>query len=53
MMPAPEIEGDNKLVLRDVIAARLEITTDALRKRVDRLVMKMVERLGGEPPWVS
>lgn len=36
---------------RDIVAAKLEITNDALRKRLDRLVMKMIERLGGEPPW--
>lgn len=35
----------------DVLAARLEITSDGVRKRINRILDKMVERLGGEPPF--
>lgn len=35
----------------DVLAARMEITNDGVRKRINRVLDKMVERLGGEPPF--
>lgn len=35
----------------DVLAARMEITADGVRKKINRVVEKMVERLGGEPPF--
>jgi len=35
----------------DIMAARLEVTERTVRRRDDRIMEKMVERLGGEPPW--
>jgi DNA-directed RNA polymerase specialized sigma24 family protein len=52
-------EGD-KRVLReryeqgmylDAIAERLEMTEEGARKRVERILEKLIERLGGEPPF--
>lgn len=37
----------------DTLAASLECSEDALRKRIERLVRKVVARLGGEPPWLT
>lgn len=34
-----------------VIAAQLEVTERTVRRREERALDKMVERLGGEPPW--
>lgn len=36
----------------DVMAAHLEVTERTVRRRDDRILEKLVERLGGEPPWV-
>ncbi len=38
-------------VSADVLAASLEVTERTVRRRDDRIMEKMVERLGGEPPW--
>ena len=38
-------------VTADVMAARLEVSERTVRRRDDRILEKMVERLGGEPPW--
>jgi DNA-directed RNA polymerase specialized sigma24 family protein len=35
----------------DAIAAKLEITPDGARKRIDRILNRIVEKLGGEPPF--
>lgn len=35
----------------DALAAKLEMTPDGVRKRIDRILRKMVEKLGGEPPF--
>lgn len=35
----------------DAIAAQLGLTDEGARKRVERLLDKLVERLGGEPPF--
>lgn len=37
----------------NVLAARAEVTADGMRKRINRIISKMVERLGGEPPFWS
>jgi len=36
-----------------VIATREEVSEKTINRRVDRLMDKMVERLGGEPPWAK
>ena len=38
-------------VTKDIMAARLEVTERTVTRRDDRIMEKMVERLGGEPPW--
>lgn len=38
-------------VSADVLAASLEVTERTVRRRDDRIMEKLVERLGGEPPW--
>ena len=38
-------------VTADVLAASLEVSERTIRRRDDRIMEKMVERLGGEPPW--
>lgn len=35
----------------DAIASKLEEGPDAVRKRIDRLLNKLIEKLGGEPPF--
>jgi RNA polymerase sigma factor (sigma-70 family) len=35
----------------DAMAASLEVTERTIRRRDDRIMEKLVERLGGEPPW--
>lgn len=35
----------------DALAAKLDMTPDGVRKRIDRILKKLVEKLGGEPPW--
>ena len=35
----------------DAIASKLEETPDAVRKRIDRILNKLVEKLGGDPPF--
>ena len=35
----------------DAIAAKLDMTPDGVRKRIDRVLKKLVEKLGGEPPF--
>lgn len=35
----------------DAMAASLEVSERTIRRRDDRIMEKMVERLGGEPPW--
>jgi len=35
----------------DVMATQLEVSERTVRRRDDRIMEKMVERLGGEPPW--
>jgi len=35
----------------DAIASKLEESPDAVRKRIDRLLNKLIEKLGGEPPF--
>lgn len=55
------LEADDQTLLRDrfqdagssteVIAAKLGITEDGARKKIDRLIAKLIERLGGEPPF--
>lgn len=47
-----EMYEDGGLPL-DMIALRWEITERTVRRREDRIFEKMVERLGGEPPWRS
>jgi len=36
----------------DVMAAQWEVTERTIKRREERVLDKMVERLGGEPPWV-
>jgi DNA-directed RNA polymerase specialized sigma24 family protein len=36
----------------DVAAATWGVTERTIRRREERIIDKMVERLGGEPPWV-
>lgn len=38
-------------VTLDVMAASLEVSERTVRRRDDRIMEKLVERLGGEPPW--
>ena len=35
----------------DAMAASMEVTERTIRRRDDRILEKLVERLGGEPPW--
>ena len=35
----------------DVMSVQWEVTERTIRRRDDRIMEKMVERLGGEPPW--
>ncbi len=35
-----------------VIATQLEVTERTVRRREDRALDRMIERLGGEPPWL-
>ena len=35
----------------DAIAAKLELTNDGVRKRIDRVLKKLIDKLGGEPPY--
>lgn len=35
----------------DAIAAKLDMTPDGVRKRIDRVLHKLIEKLGGEPPF--
>jgi len=35
----------------DAIASKLEESPDAVRKRIDRVLRKLIDKLGGEPPW--
>lgn len=35
----------------DAIASKLEESPDAVRKRIDRILNKLVEKLGGDPPF--
>lgn len=35
----------------DAIAAKLDMTPDGVRKRIDRVLGRLVDRLGGEPPF--
>lgn len=35
----------------DVVATQWEVTERTIRRREERVLDKMVERLGGEPPW--
>lgn len=35
----------------DVVATQWEVTERTIRRREERILDKMVERLGGEPPW--
>ena len=35
----------------EVLAHRYNLTADGFRKRVDRIIGKLVDRLGGEPPF--
>jgi FixJ family two-component response regulator len=38
-------------VTADVLAVSLEVSERTIRRRDDRIMEKLVERLGGEPPW--
>ena len=38
-------------ITADMMAARLEVTERTVRRRDNRIMEKLVERLGGEPPW--
>lgn len=35
----------------DAIASKLEESPDAVRKRIDRILNRLVEKLGGDPPF--
>ena len=35
----------------DALAAKLDMTPDGVRKRIDRILKKLVDKLGGEPPF--
>jgi DNA-directed RNA polymerase specialized sigma subunit len=35
----------------DVVATQWEVTERTIKRREERVLDKMVERLGGEPPW--
>jgi FixJ family two-component response regulator len=35
----------------DVVATTWEVTERTVKRREERIMEKMVERLGGEPPW--
>jgi hypothetical protein len=35
----------------DVMATQWEVTERTIKRREERILDKMVERLGGEPPW--
>jgi DNA-directed RNA polymerase specialized sigma24 family protein len=37
----------------DVVATTWEVTERTVKRRDDRIMEKMVERLGGEPPWAN
>lgn len=55
------LSEDDQAFLRDrygeggvdvsVLASRYEVTQDAIRKKINRILEKMVDRLGGEPPF--
>ena len=34
-----------------LVGQRFELTEDAARKRVDRIIRRLIRTLGGEPPW--
>lgn len=40
-------------VTTDVLAASLEVSERTVRRRDDRIMEKLVERLGGQPPWAK
>ena len=44
-------EGSDDIV--EVIAAREDVSEKTINRRIDRMLDKMVERLGGEPPWLD
>lgn len=44
-------EGSDDIV--EVIAAREDVSEKTINRRIDRMLDKMVERLGGEPPWLN
>ena len=41
------------MVPYEVLAVHWETTEDGARKRIDRLISKLVDRLGGPPPWFT
>lgn len=41
------------MVPYEVLAQHWETTEDGARKRIDRLISKLVDRLGGPPPWFT
>ena len=55
------LRGPDQMLLADmykdgglpiqVIAAQLEVTERTVKRREERILDRMVERLGGEPPW--
>jgi RNA polymerase sigma factor (sigma-70 family) len=45
-----DLYADGGLAIQ-VVAAQLEVTERTVRRREERALDKMVERLGGEPPW--
>lgn len=43
---------ENGGMAHDIAAATWGVTERTIRRREERIIDKMVERLGGEPPWV-
>ena len=44
-------EGADDVI--QVIATREGVSEKTINRRIDRMLDKMVERLGGEPPWLN
>jgi RNA polymerase sigma factor (sigma-70 family) len=45
-----DLYADGGLAVQ-IVAAQLEVSERTVRRREERALDKMVERLGGEPPW--
>lgn len=45
-----ELHADGGMAIQ-VVAATLEVNEKTIRRREDRALQRIVDRLGGEPPW--